>query len=122
MREISHLTSAHEVPRRQVLTLAPPGQPSSCAGAKPSPPTTLPVLAWPTASTCCASLFTSRRPDLHTHVAVANKVQTTDGRWPSIDGRVLYKAVVAASETYNTALEQLPSPTRWVCVSRSSHP
>ena len=46
-------------------------------------------------------------PDLHTHVAVANKVQTVeDGRWLSIDGRVLFKAIVAASETYNTALEQ----------------
>jgi conjugative relaxase-like TrwC/TraI family protein len=45
-------------------------------------------------------------PDLHTHVAVANKVQTLDGRWLSIDGRVLFKAKVAASETYNTALEQ----------------
>jgi conjugative relaxase-like TrwC/TraI family protein len=45
-------------------------------------------------------------PDLHTHVAVANKVQTPDGRWLSIDGRVLFKANVAASETYNTALEQ----------------
>jgi conjugative relaxase-like TrwC/TraI family protein len=44
-------------------------------------------------------------PDLHTHVAVANKVQTFDGRWLSIDGRVLFKATVAASETYNTALE-----------------
>jgi conjugative relaxase-like TrwC/TraI family protein len=44
-------------------------------------------------------------PDLHTHVAVANKVQTVEGRWLSIDGRVLFKAVVAASETYNTALE-----------------
>jgi conjugative relaxase-like TrwC/TraI family protein len=44
-------------------------------------------------------------PDLHTHVAVANKVQTLDGRWLSIDGRVLFKATVAASETYNTALE-----------------
>jgi hypothetical protein len=37
--------------------------------------------------------------------AVANKVQTLEGRWLSIDGRVLFKAVVAASETYNTALE-----------------
>jgi hypothetical protein len=37
---------------------------------------------------------------------VANKVQTLDGRWLSIDGRVLFKANVAASETYNTALEQ----------------
>jgi hypothetical protein len=45
-------------------------------------------------------------PDLHTHVAVANKVQTLDGRWLSIDGRVLFKAKVAASETYNTALER----------------
>jgi DNA primase catalytic core len=46
-------------------------------------------------------------PDLHTHVAVANKVQTVvDGRWLSIDGRVLFKAIVSASETYNTALEQ----------------
>ncbi len=45
-------------------------------------------------------------PDLHTHVAVANKVQTLDGRWLSIDGRVLFRANVAASETYNTALEQ----------------
>jgi conjugative relaxase-like TrwC/TraI family protein len=58
-----------------------------------------------------AAVFTHRDsragdPDLHTHVAVANKVQTADGRWLSIDGRVLFKANVAASETYNTALEQ----------------
>jgi DNA primase catalytic core len=57
-----------------------------------------------------ATAFTHRDsragdPDLHTHVAVANKVQTLDGRWLSIDGRVLYQANVAASETYNTALE-----------------
>jgi conjugative relaxase-like TrwC/TraI family protein len=44
-------------------------------------------------------------PDLHTHVAVANKVQTLGGRWLSIDGRILHAAKVAASETYNTALE-----------------
>src|SRR5215216_78798 len=58
-----------------------------------------------------AAAFTHRDsragdPDLHTHVAVANKVQTLDGRWLSMDGRVLFKANVAASETYNTALEQ----------------
>jgi conjugative relaxase-like TrwC/TraI family protein len=58
-----------------------------------------------------AAAFTHRDsragdPDLHTHVAVANKVQTLDGRWLSIDGRVLFKANVAASETYNTAMEQ----------------
>ena len=44
-------------------------------------------------------------PDLHTHVAVANKVQTLGGKWLAIDGKVLFKAAVAASETYNTALE-----------------
>ena len=44
-------------------------------------------------------------PDLHTHVAVANKVQTLGGRWLSIDGRMRHAAAVAASETYNTALE-----------------
>jgi hypothetical protein len=60
-----------------------------------------------------ATAFTHRDsragdPDLHTHVAVANKVQTLDGRWLSIDGRVLFKAKVAASETYNTALGGAP--------------
>ena len=45
-------------------------------------------------------------PDLHTHVAVANKVQTRSGKWLSIYGTVLHEHVVAASETYNTALEQ----------------
>jgi len=45
-------------------------------------------------------------PDLHTHVPVANKVQTLDGRWLSIDGRLLFKAIVTASEVYNTALER----------------
>ncbi|MFC5179527.1 MobF family relaxase [Nocardioides taihuensis] len=44
-------------------------------------------------------------PDLHTHVAVANRVQTKQGKWLSIYGRVLHQHVVAASETYNTALE-----------------
>ncbi|WP_091414938.1 MobF family relaxase [Friedmanniella luteola] len=57
-----------------------------------------------------AAAFTHRDsragdPDLHTHVAVANKVQTHSGKWLSIDGRVLFKAKVTASETYNTALE-----------------
>lgn len=46
-------------------------------------------------------------PDLHTHVAIANKVQShVDGRWLAIDGRILFKARVAASETYTTALER----------------
>jgi conjugative relaxase-like TrwC/TraI family protein len=49
-------------------------------------------------------------PDLHTHVAISNKVQTRGhagqpGRWLALDGRVLHKAAVAASERYNTRLE-----------------
>jgi len=47
-------------------------------------------------------------PDLHTHVAVANKVKAMEsGKWLAIDGRVLFKGIVAASETYNTALVKL---------------
>jgi conjugative relaxase-like TrwC/TraI family protein len=66
-----------------------------------------------------AAVFTHRDsragdPDLHTHVAVANKVQTLDGRWLSIDGRLLFKANVAASETYNTALEHHLHEALWV--------
>jgi conjugative relaxase-like TrwC/TraI family protein len=72
-----------------------------------------------------ATAFTHRDsragdPDLHTHVAVANKVQTLDGRWLSIDGRVLFKANVAASETYNTALEQHLSDTLGVRFAERS--
>ncbi|NHA69970.1 MobF family relaxase [Phycicoccus flavus] len=58
-----------------------------------------------------AAAFTHRDsragdPDLHTHVAVANKVQArASGAWLAIDGRLLFKATVAASETYNTRLE-----------------
>lgn len=43
-------------------------------------------------------------PDLHTHVAVANKVQNVDGRWLAIDGRAFYKSHVATSETYDALL------------------
>ena len=57
-----------------------------------------------------AAMFTHRDsragdPDLHTHVAVSNKVQTTDGRWLALDGRMLYRFNVAASEFYNSQLE-----------------
>ena len=44
-------------------------------------------------------------PDLHTHVAIANKVQTLAGKWLAIDGRLIYQARVAVSETYTTSLE-----------------
>ncbi|MCO7218290.1 MobF family relaxase [Klenkia sp. PcliD-1-E] len=57
-----------------------------------------------------AAAFTHRDsragdPDLHTHVAISNKVQTVDGRWLALDGRPLYANVVAASERYNTRIE-----------------
>jgi conjugative relaxase-like TrwC/TraI family protein len=50
-------------------------------------------------------------PDLHTHVAISNKVRAArdypDGRprWLSLDARVIHAAAVAASERYNTRLE-----------------
>ena len=64
-----------------------------------------------------AAMFTHRDtragdPDLHTHVAISNKVQTVPhpsdrdgGRWLALDGRLIYQANVAASERYNTRLE-----------------
>ena len=60
-----------------------------------------------------AAAFTHRDsragdPDLHTHVAISNKVQSArDGRWLALDGRPIYKNRVAASERYNTRLEAL---------------
>ena len=68
-----------------------------------------------------ATAFTHRDsragdPDLHTHVAVANKVQTLDGgKWLAIDGRLMFKAKVSASETYNTALERHLSDRLGLC-------
>jgi len=46
-------------------------------------------------------------PDLHTHVAISNKVQRVDGygQWQALDGRMLYRITVGASEFYNTQLE-----------------
>ncbi len=60
-----------------------------------------------------AAAFTHRDsragdPDLHTHVAISNKVQSAvDGRWLALDGRPLHKMTVAASERYNTRIETL---------------
>ncbi|MFC8178724.1 MobF family relaxase [Rhodococcus sp. NPDC057297] len=45
-------------------------------------------------------------PNLHTHVAISTKVQGIDGKWRSLDGRVLHKLAVAASERYNTLIEE----------------
>jgi DNA primase catalytic core len=46
-------------------------------------------------------------PNLHTHVAVSAKVRGVDGGWRALDGRVLLSLKVAASERYNTRIEQL---------------
>jgi len=46
-------------------------------------------------------------PQLHDHVVIANKVRSVeDGRekWRTIDGRLLYRLSVAASEHYNAAV------------------
>jgi conjugative relaxase-like TrwC/TraI family protein len=60
-----------------------------------------------------AAAFTHRDsragdPDLHTHVAVSNKVQAKDdGQWLALEGRPFFKNNVAASERYNTRLAAL---------------
>ncbi len=43
-------------------------------------------------------------PNLHTHVAVANRVQSVDGTWLTVDSRGLHHAIVAVSELYDTML------------------
>ncbi len=61
-----------------------------------------------------AAAFTHRDsragdPDLHTHVAISNKVSYIDPngvrRWLALDGQPLHRVTVAASELYNTRLE-----------------
>ncbi|WP_280423168.1 MobF family relaxase, partial [Nocardia carnea] len=47
-------------------------------------------------------------PDLHTHVAVANRVRTRvhgQWQWRTLDGTMFYRAGVTASEIYQTAIE-----------------
>ncbi|MET9028729.1 MobF family relaxase [Nocardia sp. NPDC004168] len=44
-------------------------------------------------------------PDLHTHVLIANRVATLDGRWRTLYGAAIYQSVVTVSEIYNTRLE-----------------
>ncbi|WP_330766947.1 MobF family relaxase [Rhodococcus sp. M8-35] len=49
-------------------------------------------------------------PNLHTHCAVLNRVLAED-KWTTIDGTILYKANVAASEKYNTRIADLVART-----------
>ena len=47
----------------------------------------------------------SSDPQLHTHVVIANRVQGAhDGKWRTLDGRPIHRAVVALSEHYNAVL------------------
>ena len=43
-------------------------------------------------------------PHLHTHLVIANRVQTADGAWRTLDSRALYRSVVAVSEVYHGLL------------------
>ncbi|MFC4334639.1 MobF family relaxase [Salininema proteolyticum] len=43
-------------------------------------------------------------PQLHTHVAISNKVHCDDGKWLALDGRGLHRITVTASNVYNAAL------------------
>lgn len=68
------------------------------------------VVTWPIETTgyVAASFteFTSRAddPQLHTHVVVANKVQGTDGKWRTLDGRRLYRHQLAAGYLHEAVL------------------
>ncbi|MFE9790050.1 MobF family relaxase [Nocardia salmonicida] len=44
-------------------------------------------------------------PDLHTHVLIANRVRTLDGKWRTIDSKTLHEAVVTASEIFDSRIE-----------------
>lgn len=45
-------------------------------------------------------------PNLHDHVVIANRVEGEDGKWSSIDGRVLYQYGVECSELYNSKVQE----------------
>jgi conjugative relaxase-like TrwC/TraI family protein len=46
-------------------------------------------------------------PHLHSHVVVANRVQTLDGLWRTLDSKTLHKYVVALSELHEGVLQDL---------------
>ncbi|MGP5257290.1 MobF family relaxase [Glutamicibacter ardleyensis] len=45
-------------------------------------------------------------PQLHDHIVVSNKVLGMDGKWSALDGTVLHKYAVSASEHYNAKVMQ----------------
>ncbi len=46
-------------------------------------------------------------PHLHTHLVVANRVQTEDGRWRTLDSKTLFRYTVALSELHQGVLQDL---------------
>ncbi|MFD6392259.1 MobF family relaxase [Nocardia sp. NPDC060259] len=44
-------------------------------------------------------------PDFHIHVLISNRVLTSDGKWRTIDGKILYEGTVTASEIFDTRVE-----------------
>jgi conjugative relaxase-like TrwC/TraI family protein len=46
-------------------------------------------------------------PHLHTHLVVANRAQTFDGAWRTLDSKTLHKYVVALSEVHEGVLHDL---------------
>ncbi|HET8614423.1 MAG TPA: MobF family relaxase, partial [Actinomycetales bacterium] len=64
-------------------------------------------------------------PQLHTHVVVMNRVQTTDGTWRTLDGRMLFRSTVALSEMYNAVLSDHLTAAlgwRWEPICRRHSP
>jgi len=63
-------------------------------------------------------------PQLHTHVVVMNRVQTTDGVWRTLDSRGLFRSTVGLSEMYNGVLsDYLTQVLGWgweACARRHS--
>ena len=56
-------------------------------------------------------------PNLHTHCAVLNRVYS-EGKYRTIDGTVLYRAAVTASEHYNARLKDLVQERLGVCFEQ----
>jgi conjugative relaxase-like TrwC/TraI family protein len=59
-------------------------------------------------------------PHLHTHVVVANRVQSEDGTWRSLDGATLFRYTVALSELHEGVLHDLL--TERLGVGWATHP
>ncbi|WP_189060206.1 MobF family relaxase [Longimycelium tulufanense] len=59
-----------------------------------------------------ATAFTHRDsragdPNLHTHVAISNRVLAADGKWRTLDSRQMHRIAVSMSERYNARLEDI---------------